>query len=111
MNEDEIDFSPLDPARDTARWARLVESVTARALERHRQPALALQLLEWARPTLFLAASVALLTWCGAAAREGEPPPAADAENDAPWILARWAVSGEEPSVTSMLEVLGAGQQ
>jgi hypothetical protein len=27
---------------------------------------------------------------------------------DAPWILARWAVSGEEPSAASMFEVLGA---
>jgi hypothetical protein len=111
MNEDKIDFSPLDPARDTRRWTRQVESVTARALERRRQPALAFQLVDWARPALLVAASTTLLIWCGAAARQSNNPPEAYDPNGAPWILTRWAVSGEEPSVASMLEVLGAGQQ
>jgi hypothetical protein len=111
MNDDKIDFSPLDPARDATRWRHQVESVTARALERRRQPPLAVQLLDWARPTLLVAASIALLSWCGAAARQNSNPPDPYVKNGAPWILTRWAVSGEEPSVASMLEVLGAGQQ
>jgi hypothetical protein len=108
---DKIDLSSLDPTVDSERWNRLVESVTARALAARGQLTLASQLLEWARPTLAVAASVAMVAWWGASFRAPEAMPVGHLQKEAPWILTRWAVSGEEPPVASMLEVLGAGQQ
>jgi hypothetical protein len=110
MSDRKIDFSPIDPERDSERYNRRVEAIVARALARRRRGAFAFTLLEWARPALLVAATTAVVTWCGATVRQSSraEPPGAD---DAPWILTRWVATGEEPSVASMLEVLGAQGQ
>jgi hypothetical protein len=110
MSDGKIDFSVVDPQRDPERWNRTVGSTAARALARRQGGALARTLVECARPALLLAASIALVTWCGATVRQNGQQPTLGSE-DAAWVLARWAVTGEQPSVSSMLEVLGAEPQ
>jgi hypothetical protein len=110
MSDDKIDFSIIDPQRDPERWNRKVEATVTHAIARRQGGALAGTLLECARPALLLAASIALVTWCGASVRQSRQPPARGSD-DAAWTLTRWAVTGEQPSVASMLEVLGAEPQ
>jgi sirohydrochlorin ferrochelatase len=109
MSDRKIDFSVIDPQRDPDRWNRQVEATAARALARRKGSAFVFSLLESARPALLLAASVALVTWCGVTVRHGSTMESG--ADDAAWVLTRWAVTGEEPSVASMLEVLGAEPQ
>lgn len=108
MSDGKLDFSVIDPQREPERWNRLIAATVARA--RRQSGGLAITFLECARPALLVAASIALVTWCGASVRQGllQPPRASEA---AAWVLTRWAVTGEEPSVSSMLEVLGAEPQ
>ena len=102
--DDRIDLAALDPSRDRARWAGLVDAVAARAARaaQARRPSIPRQVLVWARPTLALAA-VAVAVWGTAyfAAREPEAE-AAPAE-----LLARWAQNDEVPATTQILEILG----
>jgi hypothetical protein len=73
---DKIDFGPLDPSRDAQRWQRMVSSVAERAFARRRLPrSIPLQLLSWARPTLAVAAALALLVWVGALFGKPTRPP------------------------------------
>ena len=108
MSNQKIDFSVIDPKRDPERWNRQVEATVARALARRREVAFAFTLLEWARPALLVAAGMALVTWCGATVTQSSQAERRETETESPWILTRWAVTGEEPSVASMLEVLGS---
>lgn len=109
MSDRKIDFSGIDPKRDPERWSRQVDATVVRALARRRSGSFAFTLLEWARPALLVAASVAVVTWCGVSVRQNTTE--RRGPDDAAWILTRWAVTGEEPSVASMLEVLGAEPQ
>jgi hypothetical protein len=64
MNElDPVDLSPLDPAREPERWARLMEAVRFRAeaaLAGRRHPAGSLDIVAgWFRPILAAAAILA----------------------------------------------------
>ena len=110
MSDGKIDFSVIDPQRDPERWTRQISATVARARAPRQSGALALTLLKWARPAMLVAASIALVTWCGASVRQSHRE-AARGNDDAAWVLTRWAVTGEEPSVSSMLEVLGAEPQ
>jgi hypothetical protein len=110
MSDRKIDFSVIDPQRDPDRWNRQVEATVARALARRQGGAFTFTVLEWARPALLVAASVALVTWCGVTVRQSRTTELRGSD-DAAWVLTRWAVTGEEPSVASMLEVLGAEPQ
>jgi hypothetical protein len=59
---------------------------------------------------LLVAASIALVSWCGVSVSQNETLESQRGD-DAAWVLTRWAVTGEQPSVASMLEVLGAAPQ
>jgi hypothetical protein len=109
MSDGKVDFSVIDPQRDPARWNRKVETTAARAIARKQGGVLARTLLECARPALLVAASIALATWYGGSVRQSQRP--SRGSDDAAWMLTRWAVTGEQPSVASMLEVLGAEPQ
>lgn len=65
-----VDLSPLDPERDPARWAALMDAtrvrVAAALLERRREPDPLEVMSGWARP--ILAAAAGLLLLLGAAA-------------------------------------------
>jgi hypothetical protein len=110
MSDGKIDFSIIDPQRDPERWNRNVEATVAGAIARRQGGVLARTLLECARPALLVAASIALVTWCGASVSQSRQRPTRGSD-DAAWTLTRWAVTGEQPSVASMLEVLGAEPQ
>ena len=109
MSDRKIDFSVIDPKRDADRWNRMVDTTLQRALAQ-RQSAVSVTLLEWARPALLVAAGMALVSWCGVTVRQNEMVEQRGAD-EAAWVLTRWAVTGEEPSVASMLVVLGAEPQ
>jgi hypothetical protein len=100
--DDRIDLTALDPSQDRVRWAALVGTIAARAAQTSRL-SVTRQVLVWARPTLAIAAAVALVVWGTAlfGAREAEAE-AAPAE-----LLARWAQADEIPAATQILEVLG----
>lgn len=98
-----IDFQALDPSADKERWAKMVASVTARALSR-RTRSVPLQLLAWARPVLAMAAALAVVVWVGAAladkSRASERPEPAV-------VLSQWASSEELPSAAHLFDLLG----
>src|SRR4051812_16458548 len=63
MDDDKLDFSSLDPARDRERWQRRVDDVVARAQASRQSGRWARELSALARPALALAAAAALLVW------------------------------------------------
>lgn len=79
MDQPPVDLTPLDPARDPARWEAAVARVMARAageLERRAAPPSPILLLAgWMRPTLAAALAVAVLS-LGVLARSGPDEPA-----------------------------------
>ncbi len=76
-----VDLSPLDPGRDPARWALLVEATSRRvaaALEpRSREPDPLEVVSRWARPILAAAAILTLLLGVAAAMLGPRARPAA----------------------------------
>lgn len=110
MSDSAIDFSVIDPQRDPDRWSRSVAATVTLALAQRRRGSFAFTLLECANSALLVAASITLVTWCGAAARQSSAQ-ARNEKDAAAWVLTRWAVNDEVPSVASMLEVLGAQGQ
>jgi hypothetical protein len=114
MDEEKIDLSELDPSRDAPRWARMVESVAARAMAARRaRPSseiFAEALVRRARPMLAFAAAAAILVWAGAwnAGRHRTSTTAASA---VPALaLAQWAAEDSVPSTSNILDVLGGTQ-
>jgi len=107
MNDDKLDLSALDPARDTARWERRIGQVVTRAV-RARRWSVGCQLRSWARPALGLAAAAAVFSWLGLILRwQDAVPLSSDQSEQAVSVLSRWAASDEQPSASSMLAVLG----
>ena len=66
MGEDHVDFSPIDPTADGARFDRIVDSIVQQAAEelaaRRARPNLLIQLVRWKRPMLAAAAVAAILS-------------------------------------------------
>jgi hypothetical protein len=107
MHEDEqpVDLSPIDPARDGARWDALVASVAARARAR-RRPSLARELVRRGVPAFALAAAAAALVWLA----KPRPRPAPDdapapTSRDATDVIATWGLTGGGDAI----DLLGAG--
>jgi hypothetical protein len=110
VNDERVDLSALDPSRDPERWDRMVRSVAARAVAaRRRRNSVRGQLVAWTRPVLAAAASLALASWAGALAsgrgRHEAPPP--EQREEPAFVVAQWAASGQVPSTSRILEVLG----
>jgi|WetSurMetagenome_2_1015567.scaffolds.fasta_scaffold606810_2 hypothetical protein len=104
MDDERIDFSPLDPSQDELRWARLVNDVAARAVaERRARLSVAGQLVRWARPGLALAAGLCLLTW--ASGWLGRSVPATDGKPTA-LTVAEWAANHQLPDPADLLQTL-----
>jgi hypothetical protein len=107
MKDEKIDLSVLDPARDRQRWDRLVESVAARAWEsRRRSLTVGFQLTVWARPSLAIAAAVAMAIWVGALAN-GTTTTATRGQAEPVFVVTSWAVTGKLPDTSKILAVLG----
>lgn len=74
MDDERIDFSPLDPAADRLRFERLVRGVMAKA----RPPGLFDGVARYGRRALLVAAGLALLAWVPTLG-QADDAPAADA--------------------------------
>jgi hypothetical protein len=62
-DEDRIDFSALDPARNPKRWDAVVQRTVAASLERSSAFTELWASLPRSRPALFALAALAVLTW------------------------------------------------
>lgn len=117
MDEDDrIDLSALDPARnDEARWHAKADAIAARAVSARRRRAdaspIAMQLVAWARPALALAAGIALAVWAAAlttgGGAPGTGPESTTARLEPAYALSQWALSDELPPTEDVLQVLG----
>jgi len=103
MDDDPVDLSALDPARDPVRWNTLVAGVAARAAAR-RRPSFARALTGLGIPAFALAAAAALAIWLFAPAR-GAPPITAETYSESDG-LAGWALRGD-PDGAGLLSSLG----
>jgi hypothetical protein len=110
MDDDRIDFSALDPKRDTARFKRMVDSIVAGA----RSPVSAAlflvhELVSWGRPAVAIAALLALTAWLPTLVRNGsnwgQSP--FSAMNDPVDLVSSWARTGRVPSEVDPIEALG----
>ncbi len=109
MKGDNIDFSPLDPSRDRARWNDMIASLARRAHQaRQRRLTVAAQLMAWSRPMLAAAAGVAMVTWIGAMASDGPKEANHAAVPEPAMSLAGWAATDEVPATQEILQLLGA---
>jgi hypothetical protein len=101
MENDKIDLSPLDLARDGARWERMIQGVVTRALA--APLTVRAQLAAWARPVLAVAALAAAVAWAplvlGGRAAE-------TARLDAASALAEWAAGDHVPATNEVWTAL-----
>ena len=112
--ERDHDVRALDPDRDPARWEWVVGTIMSAAapeLIRRRQSAdLPEIVLQWARPALATAATVALLISAAAVLRPGggamNVAEASVAGALVPESYAAWLVAGYEPTVTELVVAL-----
>jgi len=102
-DDDRVDLSALDPARDPARWNTLVTTVSARAAAR-RRASLSRVLAGHAVPAFALAAAAALAIWVFAPAR-GVPATTTETYSESDG-LAGWALRGS-PDGAGLLTSLG----
>ena len=115
MREDPIDLSPLDPARDAARWSDMLASVAARARARHaanlRARSLSRELVRRGAPAFALAAAAAAIVWLA------RPKPRVLSETDASAasssdpidVLSSWALDGSAGGSIDPRELLLTG--
>lgn len=109
MKGDKIDFSPLDPSRDHARWNGIVSSVVQRAIQaRRRRVTVPVQLMAWSRPMLAAAAGLALVSWIGAMASSTKQETATASSTEPTVALSEWAETDQVPDTHKILEILGA---
>jgi hypothetical protein len=106
MQPDRLDFSSLDPARDSAYWETLVRAVTARAAAGRPRPVL-FQLSTWAKPALALAAAAAFVAWTPALLAE-RGAAAAPTRVDGALTLSEWEASPPSTTTSELLSSLGA---
>ncbi|MBS2025919.1 MAG: hypothetical protein JST92_26270 [Deltaproteobacteria bacterium] len=127
MNDEPIDFSPLDPSRDAARWERMVQAVAARG-QAARAQSVPLWLLKLGRPALLAAAAIAVLCWAPTLLRgrvadatsmspqaglqgkvRGSGSTQAKAQQSPALQLSAWAANDELPATAELLSTLGDG--
>jgi len=112
--ERDHDGGALDPMQHPARWERLVGDIvlsTGSELVRRRRSAdLPDLVLQWARPALATAATVALLISAAAVLRPRGVQPDSTVGSIAgavvPERYAAWLVAGYEPTVTELVVAL-----
>ena len=122
MNDDPLNFDPLDPTRDESFGERVrsiaVDAMAARRAVRAKRPTLMRELGAWLHPALVGAGLVAAA--CAAAivneSRRGAPPALARGAPAAvilgiPAPLIALARSAEEPSVSQLVAALGFAEQ
>lgn len=108
---EKIDWAPLDPSRDEARWSRLVAETARRGRERaaRRAPTIFGQLVAWRRPAFACAAALAVATWSGSewVQRRAAEQARAAAQGQQAVLLLKWAQKDEVPPPEVLLQVIG----
>lgn len=120
MDDRPLDLGSLDPALDRVRWERRIAAITALAApELARRTALAgspaLVLVDWFRPALAMAATLAV---CAGASLMLLLPGATGASRSLvtaqelrlPAQVAEWLGNDQPPTVTELAAVVGGGQ-
>ena len=97
-DDDRIDFSALDPARDRVRWEARIAAIAAAG-----RRSLLDDLRAWARPALAAAAAVAVVVW-GAAILRPAPASTRDPVTD----VIRWSRGETASNPYELLEVVHA---
>ena len=110
MDNDRIDFSALDPKRNSRRFEKMVETVIAGA--RPHEPGISpliRELVAWGRGAVALAALLAVTAWLPALIRDSfraaESAPATG--NDFVELVSSWARTGDVPSEVDVSQALG----
>jgi hypothetical protein len=107
MDDDKLDFSALDPTRDSIGWERRIALVAARGVAARRSTLTVTgQLGAWRRPVLAVAAALAAASWLGVFAGErwdAAPPP-----ESAEVVWSRWALGEEVPQTTEIFAMVEA---
>jgi hypothetical protein len=105
MDDERIDFSPLDPKRDEVRWGRIVTDLAAHAVtDRREHLSVQWQLACWARPVLAVAAGLCLLAWAGGWLGNGRA--SVDGETATALTVANWAANNQVPEPSALLQTL-----
>jgi hypothetical protein len=105
MNDQRIDFSSLDPARNAKRWESRIEHIANRAAENCRGKLTVMgQLIVWTRPMLAIAASIALVGWISLLTF-GEQ--SSSVKLDPTTAITTWAARDELPSTETVISTLG----
>ena len=105
MDDERIDFSPLDPKRDEVRWGRIVTRLAAQAAaERREHLSVEWQMARWARPVLAVAAGLCLLAWAGGWLGNGRA--SVDGETSILLTVANWAANHQVPEPSALLQTL-----
>ena len=113
MNDRPIDFSSLDPTRDSAEFHRLSHDLADEAMSARRIPQVDLvsELARWTRPALAAAvviAAGAAFVLVSASRSTSVPEPPVDALG-VPQAIVEWAHDNYQPSPVEVVSVLGHG--
>jgi hypothetical protein len=109
MTHDRIDFSPLDPKRDSERFERMVHKVMQGARVTTGPAQLLLEFLRWGRLGLAAAALIALAVWLPRLTAD-KMQVSVSGSNRADSVVAlvsTWARSGEVPTNVDVIQTLG----
>jgi len=119
MNEERIDFTPLDPRRGAGAYERqvaaIVEAAGAELAVRRARSSVFFQLADWRRPLLAAAAIAAVISAATLAAFR-LPADAAEAQSGVaealgvPETIATWVRSDETPTTAELLLALEANR-
>jgi hypothetical protein len=107
MEDEKLDLSSLDPARDREAWQRRVDDVIARGVAARRERSLGAQLLALARPAVLLAAAVVLLVWSASWLAPRAAVGTRRATLDPTARLVEWSTSAEPAATSEILATLG----
>ena len=105
MTDERLDFSSLDPARDPARFERMVQRVLAGVAAPPPAHPLAWELVRWGRASLAAAALAAAVAWVPSLLGRHASEPAAG--GDAVTLVSAWAEAGSVPEGVDVVQALG----
>jgi hypothetical protein len=110
MDEDPIDFSALDPRRNSARFEQMVRTVVIGA----RPPAAGLppllfELIAWGRSAVAVAALLALAAWLPSLGSRGlgEANGPLMAGTDPVELVSSWAMTDDVPPEVDLVQAMG----
>ncbi len=104
-DDEPIDFSALDPARDQMRWEAQIKRVARLASARRAtRPSVAALIVRWWKVSLYASAAAVTAVWVGTLVQPQQMR--AVAQNDPVATMAVWARSGAVPSTGEIIALL-----